>query len=89
MPLDKDIKKEVIDEFKKSDNDVGSPRVQIGMLSKRIDQLSVHLEKAPRDFHSRKGLVSMVARRRKLLNYIKKNNPEEYLSLTEKLGLRK
>lgn len=89
MALDKDVKKEVINEYKTSENDVGSPKVQIGILSKRIEQLASHLEKSPADNHSRKGLVSMVAKRRKLLNYIKKNDPEEYLSLTAKLGLRK
>lgn len=89
MPLDKDVKKEVIEEYKTKENDVGSPEVQIGILSKRINQLATHLENAPKDHHSRKGLVSMVAKRRKLLNYIKDNRPEEYLALTQKLGLRK
>lgn len=89
MPLDKDTKNEIIEEYRVNEKDVGSPEVQIGLLSKRIEQLAGHLQNAPKDNHSRKGLVSMVAKRRKLLNYIKKNNPEEYLSLTQKLGLRK
>lgn len=89
MSLDKDLKKEVIEEYRVNENDVGSPEVQIGLLSQRIKQLAAHLEKAPGDNHSRKGLVSMVAKRRKLLNYIKNNRPEEYLALTQKLGLRK
>lgn len=89
MPLDKDTKNEIIEEYRVNEKDVGSPEVQIGLLSKRIEQLAGHLQNAPKDHHSRKGLVSMVAKRRKLLNYIKKNNPEEYLSLTQKLGLRK
>lgn len=89
MPLDKDIKREIIQEYRTHESDVGSPEVQIGILSKRIEQLSNHLQNAPKDNHSRRGLVALVAKRRRLLNYIKKREPEQYLSMTRKLGLRK
>ena len=89
MPLSREEKNEVFQNYKRSENDVGSPYVQVGLLSKRIEQLAAHMEKSPKDFHSRKGLVSMVAKRRKLLNYIKRTNPDEYGPLTKKLGLRR
>ena len=89
MPLDREEKLEIIKEFGTSETNVGQPEVQVGLLSKRIEQLSAHMAKAPKDNHSRKGLVSMVAKRRKLLNYIKKVRPDTYGELTKKLGLRK
>jgi len=89
MSLDKEEKTQIISEFAQHDKDVGSPEVQVAVLSKRIQDLSQHMEKAPKDFHSRKGLVSMVAKRRRLLNYIKKHKPDTYPELIQKLGLRK
>ena len=89
MALDREDKLKVIDEFKKHPKDVGSPEVQIGVLSKRIEQLATHLENAPKDNHSRKGLVSLVAKRRKLLNYVKRVRPNDYGELISKLGLRR
>lgn len=89
MALDSEDKLKVIKEYQKHGNDVGSPEVQIGILSERIKDLSVHMEKAPKDNHSRKGLVSLVAKRRKLLNYVKRVRPDEYGELISKLGLRR
>ncbi len=89
MSLEKERKEQVILEFQKHDKDVGSAEVQIGILNERIKKLSEHVEKAPKDNHSRRGLVSMVAKRRKLLNYVKKTKPLEYGKFIETLGLRK
>ena len=89
MSLDKEEKTQIISEFAQHEKDVGSPEVQVAVLSRRIKDLSQHMEKSPKDFHSRRGLVSMVAKRRKLLNYIKKNKPDTYPELIQKLGLRK
>lgn len=89
MALDSEDKAQVISEFQKHPQDVGSAEVQVGILSKRIEQLSSHMENAPKDNHSRKGLVSLVAKRRKLLNYIKRVKPGEYGELITRLGLRR
>ena len=89
MPLDRDDKLEVVKEFSDVVTNVGATEVQIGLLSKRIDYLSDHMEKAPKDHHSRKGLVRLVAKRRKLLNYLKRTKPDLYGDLIKKIGLRK
>ena len=89
MSLDREEKLEIIKEFGNDVNNVGLPEVQVGLLSKRIEQLSTHMEEAPKDHHSRRGLVKLVAKRRKLLNYIKRVRPETYGELTKRLGLRK
>ncbi len=89
MSLQKEEKARIISEFQKHENDVGSAEVQIGILNGKIQELSEHVKRAPKDNHSRKGLVSMVAKRRKLLNYVKRVRPQEYGKLIETLGLRK
>ncbi len=89
MPLDREDKLEVVKEYSDVITNVGATEVQIGLLSKRIDYLSEHLKNAPKDNHSRKGLVRLVAKRRKLLNYMKRSKPGQYGDLIKKLGLRK
>jgi small subunit ribosomal protein S15 len=89
MSITAEKKIELIGEFKKSDNDTGSPEVQIAVLSHRIVNLTEHLKSNKKDHSSRRGLLTLVARRRSLLNYIKKNSEEAYLGLVEQLGLRK
>ncbi len=89
MSLQKEEKARIIGEFRRHEKDVGSAEVQIGVLDGKIRQLSAHVERAPKDNHSRKGLVSMVAKRRKLLNYVKRVRPDEYGELIKTLGLRK
>ncbi len=89
MTLDKEEKSQLMSEYALNPNDVGSPEVQVAILSRRIEDLSVHMGRAPKDFHSRRGLVSMVAKRRRLLNYIKRHRPETYPDLIKKIGLRK
>lgn len=89
MSITAEKKTELINEFKKSDNDSGSPEVQIAVLSHRINNLTEHLKTNKKDHSSRRGLLTLVARRRSLLNYVKKNSEETYKSLVEQLGLRK
>lgn len=89
MSITAEKKTELIGEFKKSDNDTGSPEVQIAVLSHRIANLTEHLKDNKKDHSSRRGLLSLVARRRSLLNYVRKNNEDAYKSIVDKLGLRK
>lgn len=89
MSLEKEEKTQIISDFALHQKDVGSPEVQVAVLTHRIKDLSLHTEKSPKDHHSRRGLVSLVAKRRRLLNYIRKNKPETYPDLIQKLGLRK
>ena len=89
MSITAEKKTELISEFKKSDNDTGSPEVQIAVLSHRITNLTEHLKSNKKDHSSRRGLLTLVARRRSLLNYVKKNSEEAYQGLVEQLGLRK
>ena len=85
----KDEKLAVIDANKLSENDTGSPEVQIAILSKRIADLTEHLKIHKNDHHSRRGLLKMVGRRRNLLNYLQKTDINRYRAIVEKLGLRK
>ena len=82
-------KSKIIAEFRKSENDTGSSAVQIALLTNRIKSLTEHLKSHRKDFHSRRGLVAMANRRRKLLSYLKNNEPAEYEQLIKKLNLRK
>lgn len=82
-------KKIVIKESQKHEKDTGSAEVQIGLLSKRIDELAGHLKKHAKDNHSRRGLINMVSKRRKLLGYLQDSSPKTYASVTKKLGLKK
>ena len=85
----KDEKLAIIDANKLSENDTGSPEVQIAILSKRIADLTEHLKINKNDHHSRRGLLKMVGRRRNLLNYLQKTDINRYRAIVEKLGLRK
>ncbi len=89
MVLTIDNKKELIDRFKKHETDTGSPEVQIGLLTHRISYLTEHLKVHKKDHHSRRGLLMMVGRRRRLLNYVKNNDIKRYRSIIEALGLRR
>jgi small subunit ribosomal protein S15 len=89
MSITAEKKTELISEFKRSDTDTGSPEVQIAVLSHRIDQLTVHLKEHTKDHASRRGLLELVSRRRRLLNYLKNNDDSRYKSMLERLGLRK
>jgi small subunit ribosomal protein S15 len=89
MALTKEAKQEVIAGHGRSDADTGSPEVQIALLSRRIDSLTQHLRAHGKDHHSRRGLLKLVGRRRRLLNYLQKRNLEGYRQLIKDLGLRR
>ncbi|MFN8015597.1 MAG: 30S ribosomal protein S15 [Acidimicrobiia bacterium] len=85
----KDKVKEIISEHKLHESDTGSPEVQIALLSGRIDHLTNHLKTHKKDFHSRRGLLMLVGRRRRLLDYLKDVDVERYRAIVKKLGLRR
>ena len=87
--LEKEQKLEIIDRFKKHDVDTGSPEVQIAIFSERIKILTEHLKIHSKDHHSRRGLLKMVGRRRRLLNYLQKQDVERYRAIVKNLGLRR
>ena len=89
MPLAKESKKTVIEKFKTGVTDTGSPEVQVALLTERINNLAGHLKNHKKDFHSRRGLLHMVNKRRKLLLYVRKVSEERYGMLVKKLGLEK
>ncbi len=89
MSLTVEKKKTIIDGYKLSDQDTGSSQVQIALLSERINSLVDHFNFHKKDHHSRQGLLKMINKRRKLLNYLKEKNQSQYQSLISKLGLRK
>lgn len=87
--LSKDRKTEIIDRFKKHDVDTGSPEVQIGILTERINVLTEHLKTHSKDHHSRRGLLKMVGHRRRLLDYLQRQDVERYRTVVKDLGLRR
>lgn len=82
-------KTEIIDKYRTHDSDTGSPEVQIAILSGRINELTEHFKTHKKDFASRRGLLMMVSRRRRLLDYLKTNTPDRYRDVIGKLGIRK
>ena len=89
MTLTKDAKCQLIGEYRRGDTDSGSPEVQVAILSKRIEELTAHLKTHKTDHHSRRGLLQMVGRRRRLLEYVKGQDVERYRTLIQRLGLRR
>ena len=89
MVLAKEKKTEVIDNFKNHAKDTGSPVVQIALLTEKINYLGEHLKIHRKDFHSRRGLLMMIGKRRRLLTYLKKHDPQKYELTIQKLDLRK
>ena len=89
MPLDTDVKKEIIGQHAASEGDTGSPEVQVALLTRRISDLTEHLKVHKHDHHSRRGLLLLVGRRRRLLKYLAKTDITRYRALIEKLGLRR
>ena len=89
MTLTKEEKLGHVAKFGKSENDTGSPEVQIAMLTQRINQLTEHLRTHKHDHYSRRGLLKLVGRRRRLLDYLQRNNLEGYRALIKELGLRR
>lgn len=89
MAMTKEQKLEIINAYKTHENDTGSPEVQVAILTHEINSLNEHLKEHKKDFHSRRGLLKMVGRRRNMLNYLKNKDIERYRTLIGKLGLRK
>lgn len=89
MPLVKENKNKIIETFKTHSMDTGSSEVQIALLSERISSLTDHFKSHKKDYNSRRGLLSLVGRRRRLLNYLKKKDVAKYEQILEKLKLRK
>ena len=89
MSLAKDKKQEIVKAYQNDATDTGSPEVQIALLTERINSLSGHLQTHKQDVHSRRGLLMMVAKRRKLLDYLKRTEEKRYQTLIERLNIRK
>ena len=87
--ISKEKKTAIIEQYGRKAGDTGSPEVQIAILTARINELTEHLKKNPKDHHSRRGLLMMAGQRRGLLAYLQKNDLDSYRSLIEKLGIRK
>lgn len=88
MKISNMSRKDIVKKFARHDKDTGSPEVQVSLLTKRINQLTEHLKKEEKDFHSRKGLEVMVSTRKKLLNYLRRKDPERFNKIKKELDLR-
>ncbi len=89
MSVTKERKQELIGEFGRNATDTGSQEVQISILTNRIAEMTIHLQLHKKDYASRRGLLRMVSRRRRLLDYVKRTNPKMYLGLLQRLDIRK
>jgi small subunit ribosomal protein S15 len=89
MAITKERKQELIGSFRRADSDTGSPEIQIAILTTRVGKLTEHLQTHSKDYASRRGLLQMVSRRRRLLDYLKKVSPQRYLDIIQKLEIRK
>ena len=89
MTITKEKKSEVIAEFKRGDDDSGSPEVQIAILTTRINALTEHMRTHKKDYACRRGLLAQVSRRRRLLDYLKKIEPQRYIDIIQRLSIRK
>ncbi len=89
MALATDVKKQIVSKFRVHKTDTGSAEVQVALLSRQIAALTEHFKTHNKDHHSRKGLLTMVARRRRLLNYMKREEPDRYQRLIQELGIRR
>lgn len=89
MPLNKERKSGIIKDFQRGEADTGSPEVQIAMLTTRINELTEHMSRHQKDHASRRGLLMLVSRRRRLLDYVRKHNPQGYVTLIGRLQIRK
>lgn len=87
--LPKGEKAQIVEQFKIHKNDTGSPEVQIALLTKRIESLNTHLQTNKKDHHSRRGLIKMVGKRKRLLNYVSQQDTDRYKKVIEQLELRK
>lgn len=89
MTITKERKQEIIQEYRHDDEDTGSPEVQIAILTTRINGLTEHMRTHRKDFATRRGLLALVARRRRLLDYVRRIDPQRYLAVIGRLGIRR
>ena len=89
MALTPEVKKEIITTYGTSATDTGSPEAQVALLSRRIDDITTHLKTKPHDHHNRRGLLLLVGRRRRILQYLAKTDVTRYRAIIEKLGIRR
>ncbi len=89
MALSKDQKSKIVDSFKRNTNDTGSVEVQVALLTERINKLTEHMKEHTHDYHTNRGLLKMVGKRKSLLDYLKKTDVQRYRDLIKKLNLRK
>jgi small subunit ribosomal protein S15 len=89
MALVSEEKSQIIQDYRRAETDTGSPEVQVAVLTKRIEELTEHLKTHKKDHHSRRGLLQMVGRRRRLLDYVRSEDVERYRELIGRLGLRR
>ncbi len=89
MTITKERKQELIQEYRKDDQDTGSPEVQVAILTTRINNLTQHMRVHSKDYASRRGLLALVSRRRRLLDYLRRVDPQRYLAIIGRLGIRK
>ena len=89
MALATEVKESIIDKYRTHEGDTGSPQVQVALLTQRINELTEHFKTHKKDNHSRRGLLKLVSKRRRLLDYLKRNDAERYHAVVSRLGLRK
>ncbi len=89
MALATEVKSQIVGKYRVNKTDTGSPEVQVALLSRRIAELTEHFKTHQKDHHSRKGLLTLVAQRRRMLNYLKNEEPERYKKLIQELGIRR
>jgi small subunit ribosomal protein S15 len=89
VPLDAAVKQQIITDYATGDGDTGSPEVQVALLSRRISDLTEHMKQHKHDFHTQRGLLQLVGRRRRLLRYLESTDVQRYRGLIERLGLRR
>jgi small subunit ribosomal protein S15 len=89
VPLDAAVKQQIMSEYATVEGDTGSPEVQVALLSRRIADLTEHMKQHKHDFHTQRGLLQLVGRRRRLLRYLESTDVQRYRSLIERLGLRR
>ncbi len=89
MTITKERKQELIQEYRREDGDTGSPEVQIAILTTRINSLTEHMQGHKKDYACRRGLLALVSRRRRLLDYLKRVDPQRYLGIIQRLSIRK
>ena len=87
--ISREAKQETVESFRIREGDTGSTEVQVALQTRRINELSEHFKMHPKDHHSRRGLLDLVSRRRRLLNYLRRTGPDRYQALIERLGLRR